>query len=85
MTLVFEDTINFNLQPSKCQHFDKGFCKQKAQCEKLHPSTDCDGKCVDQNACPFGTENIAKIGKNCMLNTSKTCEFLHNGETPTGN
>ena len=64
MTLVFEDTKNFNnMTPSKCQHFDKGFCKQKAQCEKCHPSTDCDGKCGDKNECPFKNRKHCKNGK----------------------
>ena len=53
MTLAFEDRKYFTkMSPSKCEHFNKGFCKQKSQYEKLHPSTNCDKQCVNQNLCP---------------------------------
>ena len=46
MTIAFEDREYFTkkISSSKCEHFNKGFCKQKSQCDKLHPSTDCDNQ-----------------------------------------
>ena len=70
---------------SKCEHFDKGFCKKKGQCEKLHPSTDCDGTCLDQNACPFRHRKHCKNGQKCVFYASQTCEFLHGVDTSIEN
>ena len=73
------------MSPSKCEYFDKGFCRQKSQCDKLHPSTDCDNKCPDQNACPFRHRKQCKNQERCLFYASKTCEFLHGSPNPGGN
>ena len=40
------------IRSSKCEYFYKRFCKQKSQCDKLHPSTDCDNQGLVKNSCP---------------------------------
>ena len=78
-----EDTVNnINSSPCKCQYFDKEFCYLKAQFVRNHPSTDCDGKYVDQNICPFRHRKHWKNQNNCMFDASETCEFLYHGGTP---
>ena len=63
----------------KCQYFDQGYCKEKNNCIKLHPSVDCIGQCKDIKVCSKRHRQICKNGDTCMFNESQSCEFKHDG------
>ena len=60
----------------KCVFYDKGFCKKKYECEKLHPSTDCNG-CDDKRLCTKRHRISCRNGPSCIYYKSNSCEFLH--------
>ena len=45
----------------KCLFLDKGFCKNKSQCLKKHPSTECKNDCEDKKHAPLDIDFHAKI------------------------
>ena len=61
----------------KCNYYDKGYCKLNEQCKELHPSTDCDGVCVNQKTCPLKHRIVCKNGNDCIFKASTSCSFLH--------
>ena len=65
------------MSQNKCQYFDKGYCKRKDQCQELHLSTDCDGKCLNKTTCPLRHRVECKNGNECVFKTSNSCAFLH--------
>ena len=64
----------------KCRYYDKGYCKLKENCQDLHPSTDCNGECVNKITCPFRHRVLCKNGNACIFTPSTACEFLHTEE-----
>ena len=67
---------------SKCEFYDKGYCKEKNNCPKKHPTNDCDGQCDDLKLCPSRHRKHCKNGENCAFHASHSCEFLHKKEGP---
>ena len=63
----------------KCQYFDQGYCKEKNNCIKLHPSVDCNGECKDIKVCSRRHRKICKNGDTCIFNESQSSEFEHDG------
>ena len=68
------------ISQSKCVYYDKGFCKEKEQCSKEHPSANCDGQCTDKRTCPLRHRQLCKNGDRCIFHESDSCEFLHDTE-----
>ena len=62
----------------KCLYFDKGFCKLKGQCPKMHPTSDCHGQCDDKKSCPSRHRVVCKNGNECIFLSPQACEFVHN-------
>ena len=58
----------------KCENFDKGFCKYKDHCPKVHPNINCEGDCEDKRVCTKRHQIFCKNGSSCEW---KSCEFLH--------
>ena len=71
------------ISQSKCVYYDKGFCKEKEQCSKEHPSANCDGQCTDKRTCPLRHRKLCKNGDHCIFSESDSCEFLHDTEKIT--
>ena len=71
------------ISQSKCVYYDKGFCKEKEQCSKEHPSENCDGKCTDKKTCPLRHRKLCKNGDHCVFHESDSCEFLYDKEKNT--
>ena len=69
--------VHRNMSQAKCDYFDKGYCKQKTECTKLHPSLDCDRKCENKNTCPLRHRVVCKNGEACIFLASQSCSFLH--------
>ena len=57
-----------------CQHYDRGFCKYKNDCPKVHPNINCQGNCEDKRTCII--HRILR--KNSPTCEWKSCEFLLN-------
>ena len=62
---------------TKCEHYDKGYCKERNNCLNEHPNTDCDGQCQDKKLCPLRHRKFCKDGENCIFYASHACEFFH--------
>ena len=65
------------MRSKKCKYYDKGYCKLKEQCQELHPSTECDGKCINNITCPLRHRVVCKNNNGCIFKASSSCEFLH--------
>ena len=63
----------------KCKHFDRGFCKYKDLCAKVHPNEDCQGPCEDKRTCQKRHKIPCKNGPMCKWTS---CEFLHRKDEP---
>ena len=61
----------------KCAYFNQGFCKEKNNCARLHPSAVCDGQCPDIKVCLMRHQKVCKNGDDCIFYASQSCEFLH--------
>ena len=62
------------MSSDKCEHFDRGFCKYKDLCPKVHPNINCEGNCEDKRVC---TKRHKVSCKNGSSSEWKSCEFLH--------
>ena len=62
------------MSSDKCEHFDRGFCKYKDLCPKVHPNINCDGNCEDKRVCTKRHKISCQNGSSCKW---KSCEFLH--------
>ena len=58
----------------KCEHFDRGFCRYKDHCPKVHTNINCEGDCEDKRVCTKRHRICCTNGSPCEL---KSCEFLH--------
>ena len=61
----------------KCEHHDRGYCKYKDKCPKVHPNANCEGTCGDKRTCMKRHKVNCKNGPTCEWNS---CEFLHSEE-----
>ena len=50
----------------------KGYCKNKDQCNNVHPLTDCQGDCEDRRACKKRHRINCRNGADC---TWKSCDL----------
>ena len=65
---------------TKCQYFDKGYCKNKDTCSLKHPLIECEGSCEDRRTCPKRHKVLCKNGKECVFVPTNSCEFLHKAD-----
>ena len=65
------------MSPKKCEHFDKGYCKNKNKCSLKHPLSECAGDCDDKRVCPKRHQIPCKNGQACAFFATESCEFLH--------
>ena len=59
-----------------CSHYNVGYCKQKNECSKFHPSEDCENKCKEKT-CLKRHRRICRDTESCIYHKSNTCEFIH--------
>ena len=62
---------------NKCLHFDRGYCKFKDLCTKVHPNINFEGTCEDKRLCTKRHHILCKSGSSCEWTS---CEFLRNTE-----
>ena len=62
---------------AKCEHYDRGYCKEKNNCPKIHPNIICGGNCEDKRTCMKRHQIPCKNSPSC---TWKSCEFSHKAE-----
>ena len=65
---------------TKCQYFDKGYCKNKDTCSLKHPLIECEGSCEDRRTCPKRHRVLCKNSKECDFVLTNSCEFLHKAD-----
>ena len=45
----------------KYEHYDRGFCKYKNDCPKVHPNINCQGNCDDKELVKIDTKYCVRI------------------------
>ena len=65
------------MSTNKCEHFNKGYCKNKNKCSLKHPLAECAGDCEDKRVCPKRHQIPCKNGQECAFFATESCEFLH--------
>ena len=70
-----------NITLAKCEHYDRGYCKEKNNCPKIHPNIICGGNCEDKRTCMKRHQIPCKNSPSC---TWKSCEFSHKTENKDG-
>ena len=65
------------MSTNKCEHFNKGYCKNKNKCSLKHPLAECAGDCEDKRVCPKRHQIPCKNGQECAFFATESCEFSH--------
>ena len=63
---------------AKCEHYDRGYCKNTNDCPKINPNITCEDNCEDKRTCKICHQIPCKNSPKCKW---KSCEFSHKTET----
>ena len=61
----------------KCKYYNRGYCKNKEDCENLHNDKVCDDLDCDENKCEKRHPNPCRFGPRCQFKKRKQCLYLH--------
>ena len=68
---------NFRNKNEKCEHYNRGYCRNGERCQEHHPDKVCpDSNCFDEK-CPHRHPNPCKFGRRCVFNKKKICCYSH--------
>ena len=60
-----------------CQYYNRGYCKHKKDCSKLHSDKVCDDTDCNEEECTKRHPNPCKFGFRCIFNKLKKCLYSH--------
>ena len=66
----------------KCNFNNRGYCKQKDECENKHFDLVCDNFDCDENECEKRHPNPCRFGPRCQFNRKNECLYLHVTSAP---
>ena len=73
-----KDKTKNKINSNKCPFFDRGYCKNRDECDKKHPDKVCDdNNCYGENCNDKRHPNPCKFGTRCKFNRKKECLFSH--------
>ena len=61
----------------KCKYFNRGYCKQKWQCEEVLNDKVCEDLDCNESDCDKRHPNPCKFGPRCQFNKRRECLDLH--------